>query len=152
MSTEYTEVYCRKSPSTDGVFCTNAQFLAEFACIRQAAKNKLKIVPRFWQQDCWKPTFVKEIRAANNLLKVYSFDAILSALNHYKCKWINTLFCKQLVPQILLEEERLKQKQEKIDSLVKLEQEKELQNPITQEPTTISQPFTNKKSKFADLD
>lgn len=59
---------------------TDAQKLAEMVCERVASFLNVALVPRFWQQSDWRQTFANQVKFANQLLKLYDFEAIAKAL------------------------------------------------------------------------
>lgn len=72
-----------------------AQFLAEKMCERRAAKEGIKLPQRFWILPRWKREYAVQIIHANSLLKIYSIQAILDAIEKQKntyslgAKWLD---------------------------------------------------------------
>jgi hypothetical protein len=67
-----------------GGYISAAQYLAEVACERIAAKDKKALPPKFWNLDSWKKIFLMQIRFANSLLKLYAPQAIVAAFRRSK--------------------------------------------------------------------
>lgn len=76
MSKQQTDLKKYRSPST-GDFCTAAQYIAEIICQRIADKNKLgTLAYKFWNQDKWKKTYIRQVSLANKLVKEYGDDFV----------------------------------------------------------------------------
>jgi sulfur relay (sulfurtransferase) DsrC/TusE family protein len=120
---------------------TPAQFLAEKICERIARKNKTVLTDQFWNQTKWKRTFLYQVQIANSLLKIYSWQAILSALK--KNPGVYSLNAKFLDPHIKCEQEILDRE------VIK---PKEVQPLELADPTAKPRPsFTEQKSTRAKL-
>jgi hypothetical protein len=63
-----------------GGFVDAAQYVAEEMCKRRARTRGQSLGPRFWTTPGWSREFHLQAQLANNLAKVYSFDALLAAL------------------------------------------------------------------------
>lgn len=59
------------------------QKIAEILCERAAARNGLTLPPRFWNHPRWTKPFVRQVQAANALLRVYSPLAIFAAIRSH---------------------------------------------------------------------
>lgn len=116
-------------------------------CVRIAAKRGIKLQSHFWNDNSWKLTYRKQILGANNLLKVYSFQAIINALELKTSQWICSLYWKGLSEIITREEEELIKEKKKFESMVKLEEKVE----ESQEKVS-AKPFSSGKNKLKDLD
>lgn len=77
-----------------------AQLLAELMIKRKAAKEGKVLTPQFWNSLVWKKEFQQQKIAAYGLLKLYAYEAILSAVNHKDIKWIYSLRMKNIIPYI----------------------------------------------------
>lgn len=76
MSKQQTDLKKYRSPST-GDFCTAAQYIAEIICQRIADKDKLgTLAYKFWNQDKWKKTYIRQVSLANKLVKEYGDDFV----------------------------------------------------------------------------
>lgn len=76
MSKQQTDLKKYRSPST-GDFCTAAQYIAEIICQRIADKDKLgALAYKFWNQDKWKKTYIRQVSLANKLVKEYGDDFV----------------------------------------------------------------------------
>lgn len=67
-----------------GTWVTEAQFLTEKICENIARKESKQLTTKFWQLEEWKVKYMQQIRAANELLKLYDFKVILGALERNK--------------------------------------------------------------------
>lgn len=76
MSKQQTDLKKYRSPST-GDFCTAAQYIAEIICQRIADKDKLgTLAYKFWNQNKWKKTYIRQVSLANKLVKEYGDDFV----------------------------------------------------------------------------
>ena len=83
------------------------QKLAEFV-VERKYKN-IKLPEKFWSDERYKRDFALQLRFANQLLKLYPFQAILNALNSkggqntysLGAKWLDPI-CKQEEEKILV--------------------------------------------------
>lgn len=100
---------------TSGRQCTPAQFIAEQILLNLAAKEKIKLTAGFWNNYPWNVRYKQQIIAANSLLKIYSAESIIAALNNKDTKWITSLRVKKLQEYIQVEEEKLTQVAKKIE-------------------------------------
>lgn len=116
-----------------------------------AKRNKQTLPERFWVMDGWKVTFKNQLLAANNLLKVYEYQAILNALELKSSQWICSLWAKNLVEIIIREQETLVKEREKLEKEFKKEIEQKEENPILS-PEVIVKPFASNKNKLNKLD
>lgn len=66
----------------ESLYVTAAQYLAEIACERQAARSGEKLPPRFWREKRWAVKFRAQVTHANGLLGKFPCGAILQALRH----------------------------------------------------------------------
>lgn len=73
-----------------------AQHLAELMCGRIARKQSTSLAGPFWQDGPWKKTFLAQCRHANALLKAYSLQAILEALEGPQGRSVYSLGAKWL--------------------------------------------------------
>lgn len=94
------------------------KYLTELMCERKAKKEKRTLTQFFWRNDYWKKFYAQQIIAAKALLKLYSEQAILKAINNKTVNWIYSLRSPQLIP-ILGDEES------KIQREIKIQKEKE---------------------------
>jgi hypothetical protein len=75
---------------------TPAQRLAEIACERQANLLGKTLIPQFWNTPEWKKRFIDQVRHANELLKIYDFNAITDVfLKHPRYYSMGTAFFKR---------------------------------------------------------
>jgi hypothetical protein len=122
---------------------SESQYLAERVCERKAAKEGQTLPYRFWNTKKWKREFLYQLQLANSLLKMYSFAAILKALNkHFQVFSLNAQFLDNTI----------KFEQAKIDKLNQLLANK----PIEESPpvNTSEKPrpdFVEKPSTISKL-
>lgn len=57
-----------------------AQYIAEIICERIAAKDKDQLPVKFWSTEKWKKIFMRQVFAANGLLKIYHPLSVIYAL------------------------------------------------------------------------
>lgn len=122
---------------------TSAQYLAEIMCERLAKKEKKELCLQFWNTDYWILPFKNQLRFANQLLKIYSCEAIINALNTFQGKRIYSLTAKWLDPII-------KDEQLKIDNKPKTKTEATYE--IKEEFSITRTPFKKGKSELDKLD
>jgi len=101
-----------------GDHCTCAAYVAEIMCRRNAeSKNQGSLPYKFWNRKPWDWTFKKQLYAANNLIKCFSEEAIVKAINSDEFRGIFSLNHPKVIGiikkyQLLLDEEKAKPKQE----------------------------------------
>lgn len=95
-----------KSRYTDKLV-EDAQLLAEIACERMAKKDGKDLPFKFWNTGRWLRDYKLQLRFANQLLKIYSFEAIRKSLDTFQGKKIYSLGAKWLDPIIAGEQEKL---------------------------------------------
>ena len=88
--------------------CTAAQLIAEIIITRKYKKKKKSLPFKFWNDPLYKAEFVKEIIAANTLLKVYNEIAVVNAVLRKDTEWMTSLRIKKW-------KEFIDEEQEKID-------------------------------------
>jgi hypothetical protein len=111
---------------------TSAQQIAEIMVRREAAKQKIVLPLKFWNNEPWKKKYKSQIIAANGLLKLYEPAAILNALKRKECSWQYSLRIKGM-------NDIFKEEQAKLDNLKIAAQESE---------RTFSQATTTEVKKF----
>lgn len=79
---------------------TAAQFLAELMIVRLAAKEKIKLEQKFWNDPKWSKQFKWQMTLANNLLKLYPEGAIIQAVSGKDLEWVFSLNTKVLLKKI----------------------------------------------------
>lgn len=101
-----------------GDHCTCAAYVAEIMCKRNAEnKNEGSLPYKFWNRKPWNWTFRRQVYAANNLIKNFSEEALVRAINSSDFRGIFSLNHPKVTgiirkSQLLLDEERAKPKQE----------------------------------------
>lgn len=102
---------------------TEAQYLAECACIRQAKKEKIKLEKKFWFSPFWKRRFILQLKFANELLKLYPFHIINLTLRLNP--WITTLGAKKFLDPKIQEQLELHKRERLKQEVLKSEDKKE---------------------------
>ena len=65
-----------------GDYCTCAAYVAEMMCMRKAEKENVGSLPyKFWNEKPWDWTFKRQLYTANQLIKEYSGEALVKAIN-----------------------------------------------------------------------
>ncbi len=143
MAKTRTEKSKYRSPST-GDYCTAAQYITEILITRQAQKQRKKLPHKFWNENPWKKKFRQQIFWVNGLLKAYSAEAIVAALNSKEGKYIYSTAFPKL-------DELIEKEQVKIDRLKQDAKEVEITRT---EKTKPMKKFGNKTklSKLRELD
>jgi len=117
-----------------------AQHLAEFVCRRIAKKQKIELQAAFWRSSTyWEKQYKQAIVAAYSILKIYSFDIILKALNRKEAWWITSLRCKQL--HDLCRDEQSKLSVKETSKIIE----------ISDNTTSVPQVGLSKKNKISKL-
>ena len=102
-----------------GIATKPPQYLAEVMCIRYAQKNGLTIGPKFWNLPAFRLFYKNQLLAAHSLLKVYTFEAIIKAIDRKEYSWVYSLRFKGLTQGIVEEQSKIdaiKTKIEKIET------------------------------------
>jgi hypothetical protein len=75
-----------------GDYCTCAAYVAEIMCKRNAEKkNKGSLPFKFWNKKPWNWTFIRQMNAANKLLKDYDEEVLVKAINSSEFRGIFSL-------------------------------------------------------------
>lgn len=117
MRRKHTQKSKYKHEST-GDYCTCAAYVAEIMCKRNAEnKNEGSLPYKFWNRKPWNWTFRRQLYAANNLIKGFSEEALVKAINSDDFRGIFSLNHPKVLGiirkcQLLLDEEKAKPKQE----------------------------------------
>lgn len=122
------------SPSS-GEECRAPHYLAELSVTR---KNKGKSLPiKFWNLPEYKREYKLAIQSAHSILKIFSIEVILAALNSKEGNWIYSLRCNQLVELANKEKNRLAVEQKIIAAKPKIEYN---ESNVTHVPKTQAKP------------
>ena len=128
---------------------SSAQYLAEYVNARKAKKEKCELPSKYWNLPEWKTEYIRQVGQANALLKSFSIEAIISALNSKEFGWTYSLMTRGLIDVIQREEAKLLREKETIESLGR----PKVVVYETQEPTeciNVSKPVP-KQNKFSGL-
>jgi hypothetical protein len=125
-----------------GAYCTCAAYIAEIMCMKHAEVNNEGSLPyKFWNVNPWKWRYMKQLYAANALLKTYSEAGVIKAINSPEFRKIFSLKNKRALPII-----------KKYDKIVKDSLDKHQELDVKENPTSRSTSFGfGKKSKLNKL-
>lgn len=90
------------SKYSNGKTVSAAQYITEIICEHKAKKDKKDLHYKFWTTPCWSRFYRDQIGSANKLLKDYSAEDIISALNGQEAQKIYSLrapFLKPIIEQ-----------------------------------------------------
>jgi hypothetical protein len=127
-----------------------AQRIVDIICQRFAQKLGTTLPPKYWKDDRFARHYALQIITANALLKTYSVEAIVAALNCPQGDRIWSLKAAWLDPIIAIEQKKidvLNQKKEEYFKNKELTEAKDTKIPF--EPIEYK---TNKKSKVSLLE
>jgi len=88
------------SKYSNGKTVSAAQYITEIICEHKAKKDKKDLHFRFWTTPYWSKFYRDQISSANKLLKKYSAEDIVLALNNEKAQKIYSLRAPFLQPII----------------------------------------------------
>jgi len=88
------------SKYSNGKTVSPAQYITEIICEHKAKKDKKDLHYRFWTTPYWSRFYRDQISSANKLLKDYSPEDIVLALNSQKAQKIYSLRAPFLKPII----------------------------------------------------
>jgi len=127
--------------NTSGRLCTPQHYLVELVCIRKSKKQNIPMSSeRWWQDSNWKKDYARQIALAHGLLKLFSPESIINALNSKEGSWIYSLSYKGLVEIIKNHEVK--------DRVVDVEEHIEFEEIAVKE---VAQIKLNKKSAIDKL-
>lgn len=122
----------------------NAKYLTEYVNKRKAKKQKIELPDKYWNLSEWKSEYIGQLKEAHALLRFFSLEAIVSALNSKEFSWVYSLRTKGLIDIIKREQERINRR-----NLPKIE------IPVNRTEddviVKVSKPVA-KKTKFEGLD
>ncbi len=101
-----------------GDYCTCSAYVAEIMCRKNAEnKNQGSLPYKFWSKKPWDWTFKRQMFAANKILKQFSEEALVKAINSSEFKGIFSLNHPKVIGlikkyQLLLDQRNSKPKQE----------------------------------------
>jgi hypothetical protein len=104
------------SKYSNGKTVSAAQYITEIICEHKAKKDKKDLHYRFWTTPYWSRFYRDQISSANKLLKDYSAEDIVLALNSQEAQKIYSLRAPFLKPII---EEASKENSKKNKTLSK---------------------------------
>ena len=130
---------------------TDGAKIAELVCRRWfLTKGFANLPDKFWNDKRFTRDYKLQIIKANQLLKLYSAEAILNVLNSKQFSNVYSLTAKWIDGPISIEEERLKRLKVKLEEkLLGQKQESEVVLPPND---TIRPSFSPKESIFDKLD
>ena len=92
---------------SNGKTVTAQQYITEIICENKAKIDKKDLYFRFWTNKEWSKFYRDQIATANKLVKKYSEQAIIKALQNPKASRIFSLRAPHLIPIIEYEQEQL---------------------------------------------
>lgn len=101
-----------------GDFCICAAYVAEIMCKKNAENKNVGSLPyKFWNKKPWNWTFKRQLIAANKLIKEFSEEGIVKAVNSTEFRTIFSLFhpsAKNIIKKyhLIAEGQKLSKKQE----------------------------------------
>ena len=104
--------------ASTGDHCTCAQYVAAIMCQRNAEnKNEGSLPYKFWNKKPWDWTYKKQLFKANSILKNYSEEALVKAIESPEFKGIFSLNHPKVIGiikkyELQIEEQKSKPKQE----------------------------------------
>tara|TARA_Y100000004_G_scaffold190579_2_gene247944 strand:+ start:319 stop:774 length:456 start_codon:yes stop_codon:yes gene_type:complete len=104
--------------ASTGDYCTCAQYVAAIMCQRNAEnKNEGSLPYKFWNKKPWDWTYKKQLFKANSILKNYSEEALVKAIESPEFKGIFSLNHPKVIGiikkyELQIEEQKSKPKQE----------------------------------------
>ena len=125
-----------------GDYCTCAAYVAEIMCKKNAEKKNQGSLPyKFWSKKPWDWTFKRQLFVANKLLKTYSEEALVEAVNSNDFKGIFSLNHPKVVKVII--------KYEKLIKSQKSQPRQEIE--VKENPTTRNKGYGNKNNLLNKL-
>jgi hypothetical protein len=103
---------------TTGDYCTCSQYVAAIMCQRNAEnKNEGSLPYKFWNKKPWDWTYKKQLFKANSILKNYSEEALVKAIESPEFRSIFSLNHPSVIGiikkyELQIEEQKSKPKQE----------------------------------------
>lgn len=120
MPKEQTEKSRYISKYSPDKFVTGAQLIIEIVCERKAAYQNTKLPIHFWNLKEWEKFYKSQLRYCHMLLKKYSENSVLRALEDNRTKNIYSLWAPWLEP-VIKEKEKEIEKEKKNREVVKVD-------------------------------
>jgi len=102
MSKKYTEKSRFQSAYSPGKYVTDAQYVVEKICEKNAKSQGRDLPQQFWQLPEWEKFFRQQIPTANKLLQKYHVNSILAALKDkrmWKCYSLRSPFLAKVIEE-----------------------------------------------------
>lgn len=80
---------------------TPAQYIIELICERNAAQRQADLPIKFWELPEWASFYKSQLRKCHSLLKIFSSEAIIKALEDKRLKTVYSLFAPWITPIIV---------------------------------------------------
>lgn len=144
MSKKYTDNSRYKSQYGGG-WITDAQYLAEIMCERQANRRDEGLCIKFWNTNSWKKQFQLQVLTAHIWLKKYSGRAVVSAVKSKSGSRVFSLTARNLLKPLIEKEQNL------LDKLADAIPDS-TNIPVADISQKPRKPFSTKQSKFRGLD
>lgn len=117
---------------------------------RIAEYEGVRLPQKFWNTSRWKRTYLLQVTHANNLLKLYSIDAIIAALRTKEGKKVRSFGAKWLDPIVQDEQERIDRQKALAPEAHEIQMQKPLPD-IVEPPRPLFVPKKSLLSKLRDL-
>lgn len=105
---------CRHLSKYGGGYINDAQALAEIMMERIAAKEKVALRDRFWEDKQWLNKYKLQIKHVSALLKEFGYDIVRESLNEFDMRNIYSFGLKSKFEPVC---QRLKDRKEKMTRL-----------------------------------
>lgn len=112
---------------------TPAQYITELICEKKARLAGGELPQKFWTQPKWSAFFRQQVHTANLLLRLYSYQAIIRALNAKEAERIFSLRAPHLDAIIKAEQakyDKLVAQQESAEDIVRVDVNAKPRQPI----------------------
>lgn len=101
--TEASKYLSKYGEPGESLWVAPAQFLAETMVSKMAAKDGVKLPPRFWSGGIYKKDFLFQLKKANDILKSFPIEIVLEALSSWRCKYVYSLGLRSVIDPICKE-------------------------------------------------
>lgn len=128
-----------------GKQCQAPQYFAEIMCMRKASREKKHLPNNFWNSPLWMQHYKGQIIAAQNLLKYFSPELIIKAIESKECNWTYSLRYSGVLPAIKKFQVEDKVQKAKEERVLEVDENNTLIKPSVPKKKTV-------KSKLEELE
>ncbi len=107
-------------------YVSGAQYIIEFLCEKKAKKEGKELPIQFWKLPEWAQFFKSQLRKCHSLIKQYSEEGIIRALNNPKGKSTYSLHAPWILPIIAEEHAKYLDDKSKIKQVSHSREESEV--------------------------